>query len=194
MISERRSSEWNFESEQRSLITIILGIFLYLMMTLITRSFIFWQIGSTRLFCGISRFLMLEKKLFTNFAFAWLFLIIYSPSTSVVFSLETTLLHNYGITTFQMSWYHKCFSYLGYCSNLSYFSTKVKHNNFVEYCSFFYFPCFCFSGRYSWFLVLTIIAFDNTLLINGEWLSLAQFFFHGTILSRTFLQEIAKLL
>ena len=60
----------NFELEQRSLITIILGMFLYLMMTLITRSFIFWQIGSTRLFCGISRFLMLEKKLFTNFAFA----------------------------------------------------------------------------------------------------------------------------
>ena len=77
-------------------------LILYLMMALITGSFIFWQIGSTWLYSEISRFLiMLEKKLFSTFAFVWSILVISFPSTSFIFLLETILLDDNGFTTFQ---------------------------------------------------------------------------------------------
>ena len=44
---------------------------------------------------------MLEKKLFNTFAFAWSVLIISTPSTSVIFSLETHLLETNGFTDLQ---------------------------------------------------------------------------------------------
>ena len=70
------------------------------------------------------------------------------------------------------------------------------NNNFVAYCSFSYFLRFFDSILREVFLsfVLTVIAFDRALFINGEWFPLTYFFFHGASLSRTFLQEIAKLL
>ena len=125
----------NFELVQLFLIGIIPEQFLHLMMALITGSFIFWQIGFAWLYCGTPRLLiMLERR---NVSF----------STSVIFSFETILSDNNGVT--KIAHYHKFFSQLNYCSNLSYFFAKMKHCNFVAYCSFSYFLRLHFWGTHS---------------------------------------------
>ena len=88
-----------------------------------------------------------------------------------------------------LSYCHKCFSHLGYFSNLFSFFAKVKHNNFVDIAVFLIFLASVFEKSipkfracHNCFCVLLANDFPSH-----------YFLFHGAILSRTFLQEIAKL-
>ena len=102
MISPR--STWEKLKEKLvthfSFIAIMLGCSLYLIIVFINGSSIFWLTGSPSVYCGIPRLVvMFEKKSLRTVAVFLSFSTMLSFSTRVVFSLETTLFDNTGLTT-----------------------------------------------------------------------------------------------
>ena len=120
------NEKWDLEL-QNFLIATILGWFRYLTIAIRSGSFIFSQIGSSQLYCWVSRFwIIFEKKAFKTFAALFSVLMISSFSIRINFSLDY-------------------FSHLNCYNALFSFSLVEKHNAFVVSRNFF-----CFHYSYFW--------------------------------------------
>ena len=120
------NEKWDLEL-QNFLIATILGWFRYLTIAIRSGSFIFSQIGSSQLYCWVSRFwIIFEKKAFKTFAALFSVLMISSFSIRINLSLDY-------------------FSHLNCYNALFSFSLVEKHNAFVVSRNFF-----CFHYSYFW--------------------------------------------
>ena len=95
------NEKWDLEL-QIFLIATILGWFRYLTIVFRSGSFIFSQIGSSTLYCWMSRFwIIFEKTASKTFGGCFSVLMIASFSIRVILSLDLIFLDNIGLTIFQ---------------------------------------------------------------------------------------------